>query len=124
MATKENSEEKNVAAPENIDDAKKACFGTINIDGEEYETLLTEKYKNREKWEEPNYKKIVSEIPGTVLELFVAEGQKVKAGEVMLILEAMKMKNKIEALSDGVVKKINVEQNQKIPKRYLMIEFE
>ena len=40
----------------------------------------------------------------------------------MMILEAMKMKNKIEFPEDGVVKKIYVKENQQIPKGYLMVE--
>ncbi len=40
----------------------------------------------------------------------------------MMVLEAMKMKNKIYFSMDGVVKKIHIEENQKIPKGHLMIE--
>ena len=49
---------------------------------------------------------IVSPMPGTVLELKVEEGQEVKAGEVVLILEAMKMENEITADADGKISKI------------------
>jgi len=49
---------------------------------------------------------ITAPMPGTVLELKVEEGQEVKAGEVVLILEAMKMENEITADADGQVSKI------------------
>lgn len=45
-------------------------------------------------------------MPGTVLDVKVTEGQAVKAGETVLILEAMKMENEISAPSDGTVDKI------------------
>ena len=49
---------------------------------------------------------ITSPMPGTILKLNIAEGQAVKAGDVVLILEAMKMENEIVAPCDGTVKQI------------------
>lgn len=46
-------------------------------------------------------------MPGTVLDIKVTEGQSVKAGDVILILEAMKMENEIVAPSDGKIVKIH-----------------
>ena len=137
MATKK-TETKKAAAPkkketvksdkvetvENKKETPKVRYSSLVIQeqGAKYKTLLTEKYKNRTKWEKPDERKIYSVIPGTVIKLYVSEGQKVKEGEVMMILEAMKMKNKITFPMDGVVKKINVKEDQKIPKGHLMIE--
>ena len=45
-------------------------------------------------------------MPGTILNIMVTEGQTVKKGEIILILEAMKMENEIAAPADGVVSKI------------------
>ena len=45
-------------------------------------------------------------MPGTILDILVTEGQTVKKGEIILILEAMKMENEIVAATDGVVSKI------------------
>ena len=42
-------------------------------------------------------------MPGTILDVKVSEGQTVKAGDVLMILEAMKMENEIMAPCDGVV---------------------
>ncbi len=47
-------------------------------------------------------------MPGTVLEFKVKEGDAVKAGDVLLILEAMKMENEIPAPADGKVVSIAV----------------
>ncbi|MCL1873860.1 MAG: biotin/lipoyl-binding protein [Clostridiales bacterium] len=49
-----------------------------------------------------------SPLPGTILRINVSVGQAVKAGEVLLVLEAMKMENDIVAPGDGVVKGIHV----------------
>jgi len=53
-------------------------------------------------------------MPGKVIKLVAAEGQAVKAGEVLLILEAMKMQNEITADADGTVKKFNVAAGQSV----------
>ena len=57
---------------------------------------------------------IDSPMPGKVIKLVASEGQSVKAGEVLLILEAMKMQNEIPADTDGVVKKFNVAAGQSV----------
>ena len=45
-------------------------------------------------------------MPGTVLDVKVAQGASVKKGDILLILEAMKMENEILAPCDGTVKQI------------------
>ena len=52
--------------------------------------------------------KCVSPMPGTILKVLVSQGQAVKAGDVLFILEAMKMENEITAEHDGAVKQILV----------------
>ena len=53
-------------------------------------------------------------MPGKVIKLVANEGQAVKAGEVILILEAMKMQNEITADTDGTIKKFNVAAGQSV----------
>jgi biotin carboxyl carrier protein len=48
-----------------------------------------------------------SPLPGVILEICVKEGDVVKAGQVMLVLEAMKMENSIQTEREGVVERIN-----------------
>ena len=52
--------------------------------------------------------KITCPMPGTILSVNTAEGKAVKAGEVLFILEAMKMENEIVAPHDGVVRQVLV----------------
>jgi len=48
-----------------------------------------------------------SPLPGVILEICVKEGDPVKSGQVLVIIESMKMENSIQAERDGVVQKIN-----------------
>ena len=51
---------------------------------------------------------ITSPMPGTILEVRAAEGQSVTAGDVIVVLEAMKMENDIVAPVNGVIMKLSV----------------
>lgn len=53
---------------------------------------------------------VKSPLPGTVLKVNVAVGDAVKAGDVLMIIEAMKMENEIAAPADGTVKQIAKEK--------------
>lgn len=57
---------------------------------------------------------IVSPMPGTILKVNVAAGQTVKKGDVLLIIEAMKMENEIMALEDGTVNAVHVAAGQTV----------
>ena len=89
-----------------------------------YKTTLTKKFVARKPYKTPNPNEIKSYIPGTIIKVKVKEGAKVKAGKTILILEAMKMMNKVAMPFDGKIKKIFVTQGEKIPKGHLMIEIE
>ncbi len=102
---------------------KKDSCKTIIIHGEEYITTFTKKYENRKKWVKPNEKNVFSFIPGTIAEIFVKEGQTVKKGDKMLLLEAMKMMNTMTYPISGTIAKVNVKVGDKIPKGFLMVEY-
>ena len=63
-------------------------------------------------------------MPGLILDVEVRDGQEVKEGEALLVLEAMKMENTITAPRDGVVKEISIEKGQTVEKKQLLIEME
>jgi biotin carboxyl carrier protein len=92
------------------------------VQGVQYETTLSKKYKNRKPWKLPNLNLINSFIPGTVINVLVKPGQKVKQGETLMILEAMKMHNNVLMPFDGEIIKINVEPNDRVVKNQAMIE--
>lgn len=103
---------------------KKIRYRTLAVEGIKYRTLLNEKFKTREKWTTPDENLITSIIPGTVITVLIRKGQQVEEGDTLLILESMKMQNKITSPRDGKVKAIKVAAGQKIPKGYVMIELE
>lgn len=58
--------------------------------------------------------KVPSPMPGTILSVNVSVGQAVKSGEVLLVLEAMKMENDIVAPCDGTVKQLLVSKGSTV----------
>jgi biotin carboxyl carrier protein len=60
-------------------------------------------------------------MPGLVLNVMVEEGQKIKKGDAILVLEAMKMENILKATSEGEVKKILVKKGDKIEKNQVLV---
>ena len=63
-------------------------------------------------------------MPGLVIKTLVNEGDHVKAGEPLLILEAMKMENIFKAAADVVIKSIKVTEKQAVEKGQELITFE
>lgn len=68
-------------------------------------------------------KEIKAPMPGLILDLKVKPGDEVKKGDVVLILEAMKMENIIKAPGDGVVKEVKVNLKQSVEKNQVLIQF-
>jgi acetyl/propionyl-CoA carboxylase alpha subunit len=62
-------------------------------------------------------------MPGLIVSINVAEGQEVKKGDAILVLEAMKMENVIKAPADVTIKKINVALKQAVEKSEVLVEF-
>lgn len=94
------------------------------VEFRKYKTELTEKFKNRKKWEPADESKVISFIPGKITKLFVNEGDSVVPGTELMVLEAMKMKNMILSEVSGFVKKINVKVGDQVPKGKVIFEFE
>lgn len=68
-------------------------------------------------------KEIKAPMPGLILDLKVAPGDLVKKGDVVLILEAMKMENSIKSPGDGLVKAVKVSLKQSVEKNQVLIQF-
>lgn len=66
---------------------------------------------------------IKAPMPGMVLNVLVTEGTEVKKGDVLLVLEAMKMENMLKSPADGVVKKVAVQKGNAVEKNQLLIQF-
>jgi biotin carboxyl carrier protein len=65
-----------------------------------------------------------SQIPGKVVSISVSEGDKVKKGDVVCVLESMKMQVSIKSHKDGIVKKIKVKGGGSVAKNDVLAEIE
>ena len=68
-------------------------------------------------------KKLLCPMPGLVVSIAVSEGQEVKAGETLAVVEAMKMQNVLRAERDGTVKKIHAVPGATLAVDALILEF-
>jgi propionyl-CoA carboxylase alpha chain len=68
-------------------------------------------------------KAVRSPMPGLVISIAVAEGQEVKAGETLAVVEAMKMENVLRADRDGVVKRIHARRGESLAVDAVILEF-
>ncbi len=94
------------------------------IDDTVYETKLTEKFRKRKLYAKENPDLVKAFIPGIIREIKIKNGSIVKTGDVLLILEAMKMKNVVASHRDGKIKEIKVKTGEMVIKNQLLLEFE
>ena len=67
---------------------------------------------------------IFAEMQGTIMETMTKQGKKVKKGDSLFVLEAMKMENVITSPIDGVIKTYNIQKGQAVKKGDLLVEIE
>ena len=65
--------------------------------------------------------KVTTPLPGTILDVFVNVGDKVKAGQTVVLLEAMKMENNIEADVEGTVTEVKVRKGDSVLEGDVMV---
>jgi biotin carboxyl carrier protein len=102
----------------------------VEIDGEVFETTIKDELDQMldamgfSAAATKQIKEIKAPMPGLVLEIAVEEGQKVKEGDKLLTLGAMKMENSITIPADAVIKRIPVKAGQAVDKGQVLIELE
>jgi biotin carboxyl carrier protein len=99
-------------------------LGLLNIDTSLYSTRISPGFINRKSYRPRDPKLIPSFIPGTVLDILVEAGQEVKKGDDLMILDAMKMQNRLKCNVDGRIKSIAVKKGDKVSKGTLLLEME
>lgn len=67
---------------------------------------------------------VLAPMPGLIADILVKPGDLVSAGDGLLVLEAMKMENKLTASRDGIIKSISVKKSDTVDKGTKLIEFE
>ena len=67
---------------------------------------------------------VCAAMPGVVVELMVAEGDRVERGQTLVVLEAMKMQNPLQAEGDGVVTKVRAAVGEAVAAGAVLVEVE
>jgi biotin carboxyl carrier protein len=102
---------------------EKPDFDLFTLDDFSYETHLTEKFKKRKPHVADDPKKVYAFIPGKIRKVHIKKKSKVKEGEILLVLEAMKMNNNLFSPMKGVVKEVYVTPGLSVAKGALLLEF-
>lgn len=102
---------------------------TLRVNGNKYQLDIKDKYDELLKslgFDNLNANKIneiKAPMPGLVLEIRVNEGDVIKKGDPVLVLEAMKMENIIKSPVDGTIKKISVKKGLAVEKNQVLVQF-
>jgi biotin carboxyl carrier protein len=97
-------------------------YQKLTVQGTTYETTLTTKYRRRKPWVQFDPRKILCVIPGVILKVLVRQGQIVRQGDPLVVLEAMKMQNEILSPADGTVKTVAVSPGTQVGKGQMLVE--
>jgi len=101
---------------------EKERFSEIVLENGAFETHVTRKFALRKPYQKQDPGAVKAVIPGIVTEIIAKAGSPVKHGETMVILEAMKMLNRIMAPLDGTVKAVHVKVGEKVVKGQVLVE--
>ena len=71
-----------------------------------------------------NTRELTAPLPGTVIEVFVRAGEHIEAGQVILVIEAMKMKNSIRSTRVGKITDVLVNAGQTVAHKQALVRFE
>jgi len=112
-----------------VSSENKSKNAIIKVNGKTYQTHIEDQYDQvlkelgMENLAGKQITHIKAPMPGLVLNVLVTEGQHLKKGDNLLILEAMKMENMIKSDTEGIVKKIHAIKGDKVEKSQVLIEF-
>ncbi|VAW85514.1 Pyruvate carboxylase subunit B [hydrothermal vent metagenome] len=97
-------------------------LGEIALSDDGTTTSARSSGSKRPRATEPGH--VTTSMPGTVVEVLVKEGDKVSAGDPLLVAEAMKMETEIQAPIDGTIKVINITKGETVNPDEILIEIE
>ena len=94
------------------------------IDDTVYETGASAKFAGRKAYVPIDPRKVLCAIPGIVKKVHVRPGQKVRRGQPLLVIEAMKMQNAVASPEDAMVKSVPAAVGRMVTKGQIIVEFE
>jgi glutaconyl-CoA/methylmalonyl-CoA decarboxylase subunit gamma len=109
--------------PENASGAAGEIGGLTQTGAGSAESVLVQKNQSAQTSSNLMGKTMTSPLPGTVIEVFVKAGEHVEAGHVVLIIEAMKMKNSIRTTRAGNISAVLVNPGETVTHKQPLIEF-
>jgi biotin carboxyl carrier protein len=103
---------------------EKECskYQVINIDNIKYRTTIPQKYQKKKPYKPKKNNEIYAFIPGTIQKIYVKKNDKVKKGDKLLVLTAMKMNNEVLSPIDGTVEDVFVKENDSVGKSQMLIK--
>lgn len=102
---------------------------TVSVNGNKYQLGVKDKFDEllkslgMDNLNAGKVNEIKAPMPGLVLDIRVAEGDEVKKGDPILVLEAMKMENILKSPTDGTIRKINAKKGMAVEKNQVLINF-
>ena len=126
MSTSYNSKSlnlKDIKSGNTSENAESEVLQTLLIEDVKYKTRLTKKFLSRKPYIPVDPKQVLSFIPGTIKKIYTKKGKKVKAGDKLIDLEAMKMLNTIFANENGTIDEIYIKEGDLVSKNKLLILF-
>ncbi|GAB4114777.1 MAG: acetyl-CoA carboxylase biotin carboxyl carrier protein subunit [Thermoflexibacter sp.] len=103
---------------------------TVKINGNTYQIAVQDRFDllleqlGMGKASKQKLNNLKAPMPGLILDILVKEGDKVKKGDNLLILEAMKMENMIKSTGEGTVKSIKISKGDRVEKNHVLIVFD
>ncbi len=95
---------------------------SLNINSTLYKTRISKKFENRKPYAPANANFVFSFIPGTITEILVNIGDMVEKGTELIVLDAMKMQNRLKSGTKGQVKRINFKKGDRVSKGEILVE--
>lgn len=101
----------------------------VKVNGNKYPLAIADKFDEllhslgMDKIAGAKVNELKAPMPGLVLDVIVSEGQAVKKGDAIVVLEAMKMENILKSPADVTVKKISVKKGTAVEKNQVLVQF-
>jgi biotin carboxyl carrier protein len=109
--------------------SKEEKTASIKVNGHTYSIVIKDRFDDLlhqlglDNLQSAKVAELKAPMPGLVLSVLVKEGDEIKKGDNLLVLEAMKMENIIKSPADVTIKSIKIKPSDKVEKNQVLIQF-